>query len=185
MNKTIRQDLYRYIPQPYSVFILLRGLRSHGFRYLFLLRLAAAARSSFIRFWIRLILRRYLFKYGFQIPYNTAIGGGLHISHFGTIVINSKAVIGKNCNINPGVVIGQSNRGKSIGFPTLGDRVWLGANSVVVGNIKIGNDVLIAPGAFVNFDVPDHSIVVGNPGKISSSDNATAEYVCNVLAEYK
>jgi len=183
MNKTIRQDLYRYVPQPYSLGVLFKGLRSHGFRFLFIMRLAAQSKSSFIRFFLRLLLRRYLFKYGFQIPYNTVIGGGLHISHFGTIVINSKAIIGNNCNINPGVVIGQSNRGKLMGFPTLGERVWLGANSVVVGNIKIGNDVLIAPGAFVNFDVPDHSIVVGNPGKIKNSDNATAEYVCNVLAE--
>jgi len=181
MNNIIQRDLYRYIPQPYSLMVLVKGLRSHGFRFLFIMRLAAQSRSSFTRFILRLLLRRYVFKYGFQIPYNTAIGGGLHISHFGTIVINRGAIIGNNCNLNPGVVIGQSNRGKHKGFPTLGDRVWLGANSVVVGDIKIGNDVLIAPGAFINFDVPDHSIVIGNPGKIISSINATEEYVCNVL----
>ncbi len=183
MNKFIQQDLYRYVPEPYSVSALLKGLRSHGFRYLFFMRVAAAAKNNFFRFCVRLILRRYLFKYGFQIPYKASIGGGFHISHFGTIIINSKAIIGSNCNINPGVVIGQSNRGKAMGFPTLGDRVWLGANCIVVGKITIGNDVLIAPGAFVNFDIPDHSIVVGNPGRISSSKNATAEYICNVLEE--
>lgn len=36
----------------------------------------------------------------------------------------------------------------------------------IIGGIKIGNNVLIAPGAFVNFDVPDNSIVLGNPGRI-------------------
>jgi serine O-acetyltransferase len=183
MNLTVRQDLYRYVPEPYSTSALLKGLRSHGFRYMFFMRKAAATGNPLLRFLYRLCLRHYVFKYGFQIPYNTRIGGGFHISHIGAIVINTGAVIGSNCNINPGVVIGQSNRGKSKGFPTLGDRVWLGANSVVVGKVTIGNDVLIAPGAFVNFDVPDHSIVLGNPGKIIPSGHATIDYVCNVLPE--
>ena len=55
----------------------------------------------------------------------------------------------------------------------------IGANAVIVGNITIGSDVLIAPLAYVNFDVPDHSIVIGNPGKIIPREDATADYVCN------
>lgn len=43
--------------------------------------------------------------------------------------------------------------------------------------IKIGNDVLIAPNAYVNFDVPDHSVVVGNPGKVYHRENATEGYI--------
>lgn len=39
----------------------------------------------------------------------------------------------------------------------------------------IGNDVLIAPGAFVNFDVPDNSIVIGNPGQIIPRDSSPTE----------
>ena len=50
---------------------------------------------------------------------------------------------------------------------------------MVVGNVKIGTDVLIAPLAYVNFDVPDHSVVIGNPAKIIHKDNATEDYVCN------
>ena len=46
-----------------------------------------------------------------------------------------------------------------------------------MGNIKIGNDVLIAPLSYVNFDVPDHSIVVGNPAKVISRENATEGYI--------
>ena len=51
----------------------------------------------------------------------------------------------------------------------------MNANSVIVGGVKIGNDVLIAPGAFVNFDVPDNSIVIGNPGKIINKDYSPTE----------
>ena len=44
----------------------------------------------------------------------------------------------------------------------------------------IGNDVLIAPNTFVNFDVPDHSIVIGNPAKIHHRDNATEGHIPNI-----
>lgn len=57
--------------------------------------------------------------------------------------------------------------------------MWIGTNAVVVGKITIGDDVLIAPGAFVNFDVSPHSIVVGNPAKIISRENATEKYIEN------
>ena len=54
-------------------------------------------------------------------------------------------------------------------------------NAIIVGNITVGNNVLIAPGAFVNFDVPDNSIVIGNPGRVVNNDRATEEYVINTL----
>lgn len=50
-------------------------------------------------------------------------------------------------------------------------------NAVVVGGVVIGNDVLIAPNAFVNFDVPDGAIVLGNPGKIILKDKASEKYI--------
>ena len=91
--------------------------------------------------------------------------------------IFEKNGIRKNINIATGVTIGQENRGKRKGCPTIGDNVWIGTNSVIVGNIKIGNDVLIAPLAFVNFDVPDHSVVIGNPARIIFKENATEGYI--------
>ena len=77
----------------------------------------------------------------------------------------------------PGVTIGQENRGKRKGCPVIGDNCWIGTNAVIVGKITIGNDVLIAPLSFVNFDVPSHSIVIGNPAKIIHKENATHEYI--------
>lgn len=53
-------------------------------------------------------------------------------------------------------------------------------NAVVVGRIVIGDDVLIAPNAYVNFDVPSHSVVVGNPGKIISRENVTEGYIASI-----
>lgn len=48
----------------------------------------------------------------------------------------------------------------------------------IIGNIIIGNNVLIAPGAFVNFNVPENSIVIGNPGKIIQRNSSpTKKYI--------
>ena len=68
-------------------------------------------------------------------------------------------------------------------MPKLGDYVWIGTNAIIVGKIEIGNNVMIAPGAFVNFDVPCNSIVIGNPGRIISKENATLGYINNILNE--
>jgi serine O-acetyltransferase len=84
-----------------------------------------------------------------------------------------------NCNIAHGATIGVTRRGKKVGAPNIGNEVWLGANSIIVGGINIGNNVLIAPGAYINFDVPDNSIVLGNPGIIKPSLKATEGYINN------
>ena len=179
ISRIIKADLFRYCPEPYSVRILLKGLRSQGFRYMFFKRLKEFyGTKSMIGFIAKLFLRRYAYKYGFQI--GGKIGQGFYIGHFGTIVVSVNAVIGSNCNIAPGVTIGASRRGERKGTPIIGDMVWIGTNAILVGNIHIGNDVLIAPGAYVNFDVPDHSIVVGNPGIITPRGNATNGYINNV-----
>lgn len=88
-----------------------------------------------------------------------------------------------NCNIHKGVTIGQENRGKRQGTPIIGDNVWIGMNVTIVGNIKIGNDVLIAPNTYLNCDVPSHSIVLGNPARIIVKDNATSEYINNIVGD--
>ena len=109
-----------------------------------------------------------------QIPSDTQIGEGLYIGHFGSIIVNPDAVIGKNFCISVGTLVGNA-LGKKKGVPTIGDNVFMGRNSIVIGNVTIGNNVLIAPGAFVNFDVPDNSIVIGNPGQIIPQDSSPTE----------
>ena len=178
MNEQIKSDLYRYVPKPYSLITLLNGFRSQGFRFMFFYRLKQQV-SKNNPLWLvyKLFIRHYMLKYGFQI--GGKIGYGFYIGHFGTIVVNPKATIGDNCNIAHNVTIGVTNRGQKAGVPSIGNEVWIGTGSVIVGKITIGNNVLIAPGAYVNFDVPDNSIVMGNPGKISSSEFATSGYINN------
>ena len=121
----------------------------------------------------------YAKKNGLEISITNQIGKGLYIGHPYNITINSSAVIGENCNIHKGVLIGQENRGKRKGSPTIGNCVWIGINSSIVGNVTVGNDVLIAPNSYVNCDIPDHSVVFGNPCIIKHMDDATRDYINN------
>ena len=86
-------------------------------------------------------------------------------------------MISDNCNVHKGVVIGPENRGKRKGAPIIGNCVWIGINAAIVGNISIGDDVLIAPNSYVNCDVPSHLAVFGNPCTIKHRENATEDYV--------
>jgi len=119
-------------------------------------------------------------KHAMEISCECKIGSGLYIGHPFNITINQDASLGENCNIHKGVLIGQQNRGDRKGAPVIGNKVWIGINSIIVGKITIGDDVLIAPGSYVNCDVPSHSIVIGNPCKIIHKDDATFGYINNI-----
>jgi len=174
MKEVIKADLYRYG----GLTKLSKGKKIEGFRYMYYLRKASQYKKmSILGIYYRLIIRKLSYKFGFQIPVTTSIGEGFYIGHFGTIVINGNAKIGKYCNIAHSTTIGQANRGKLKGYPTIGDKVWIGTGSVIVGNIKIGNNVLIAPNSFVNIDVPDNSLVIGNPAKVINKENPTEGYI--------
>jgi serine O-acetyltransferase len=125
----------------------------------------------------KLILKITRFFYHCEICASNKIGPGLYIGHPYGITINSSAILGSNINIHKGVTIGQENRGTRKGAPIIGDSVWIGINSTIVGKISIGNDVLIAPNTYVNCDIPDHSVVFGNPCVIKHRDNATDGYI--------
>lgn len=119
----------------------------------------------------------YQYKYDVQIPQSTKIGKNFEIGHVGGIVVNPDTIIGDDVVIFNGVTLGAERRGNRAGSPIIGNNVYLGPNSAIVGHVHIGNDVLIAPNSFINFDVPDHSVVLGCPGKIFHKDNATEGYI--------
>jgi len=153
-----------------------------GFTYTFFFRHASQSKNRFLRIVYSFFLHITKFITHIQIPVGTNIGRGFRIVHFGDIVVNPDAVIGVNFNISQGCLIGNA-QGKNAGVPTIGNNVCMNANAVVIGNAHIGNDVLIAPGAFVNFDVPDNSIVIGNPGQIIPRDGSpTSKYIVYPIA---
>lgn len=187
MREYNKKDLFRYEGMKcHSLITQLRYiLFTPGFQYSYCLRHAQNAAWRPSSFFWQALLRLLMYKYGIQIPYQTRIGEGLKFGHWGVIVINPSVVIGKNASISHGCVIGNA-QGRRKGVPIIGDNVVINANAVVVGNVKIGNDVLIAPNAFVNFDVPDNSIVIGNPGQIiPRTSSPTAKYIVYPVEDFK
>ena len=105
---------------------------------------------------------------GISIPASAKIGHSFYIGHFGGIIINANVIIGNDCNISQGVTIGVGGRGEKRGTPILGDKVYVGANAVVSGNVNIGYEVLIGACSLVNQSIPDCSVVLGVPAVIIS-----------------
>lgn len=188
MNSALKQildaDLHRYGGGIGRRAFFLAFINHPGFRFLFYLRKVTFYAKRKKSLWIvayaynRAMLHHYRFKYGFDISPTTTIGPGFFLGHFGGVVISPYAVLGSNVNIAQGVTIGATSRGERIGAPTLEDRVWVGANAILVGKITIGREALIAPGAYVNFDVPSRAVVLGNPGKVVSDSGSTGYINC-------
>ena len=107
-------------------------------------------------------LRKLSYKTGFQIPPNTC-GKGLTVWHWGTIIINSKAVIGDFCTLNAGVLIGHKEEG--LPAPRIGKNVFIGSGAKIIGDIRIGDNVVIAPNSVVTKDITD-GVIIGGINKI-------------------
>jgi UDP-3-O-[3-hydroxymyristoyl] glucosamine N-acyltransferase len=86
---------------------------------------------------------------------DTKIGDGTKLDALVHIAHN--VVIGKNCALTAGTVIG--------GSTVLGDNCWTGLNSTLKHKIRLGNNVIVGSGASVIHDVPDADIVAGVPAK--------------------
>lgn len=102
------------------------------------------------------------------------------MTHPYNITIHPMAKLGDNVTMMKGSTVGISG-GSHRGAPVIGNNVYIGLNSTVIGNITIGNDVLIAPNTLVNIDVPANSVVIGNPCKIIPKESPTKEYIWKTL----
>lgn len=175
----LRQDAYRYTGHNKKV--LFCYWHFPGYKYSFWMRTTryfSQKKRSIIFIISRLMLSRYMYKFGIDIPYNTQIGPGLYIGHFNGIFISSEAIIGKNLNISQGVTIGSASRGQKEGAPTLGDSVYIAPGAKVFGRISIGKNVSVGANAVVVSDVAEGSVVVGVPAK-SISNSGSRGYCIN------
>ena len=99
------------------------------------------------------------------LPPTTEIEGGVLFFHSYGTILNGK-FIGKGCRIVHNVTLGD----KKGGVPTIGRNVELLPNAVIVGDISVGNNCVIGPGAVVFKSVPDNCVVVCNPAYILKKD---------------
>ena len=165
----IRRDLMYVNGHPYRVFFS-RYFFEAGFRYSVWLRctryLYLKGKHAFPLFLLsRLILKHYGYKYSFDISFRAQIGPGLTIAHYGYIIATSNTTIGEGCTLRPGVVFGKKLTATCDG-PVVGDNVNFGVGSVIVGAVRIGNNVMIGANSVVTKDVPDNCIVAGVPARV-------------------
>ncbi|EZP83859.1 Serine acetyltransferase [Novosphingobium resinovorum] len=98
------------------------------------------------------------------IPPQVTIGDAFHIvNNEGSLSIHPEAVIGDRLGVMHNVTIGTNMKR---GVPTIGDDVFIGTNSTVLGNIRIGDRVRIGANTAVSTDVPSDSVCVGSPARI-------------------
>jgi serine O-acetyltransferase len=180
----LKSDLHRYAGNSRFTSFVYFFILEPGYKYTFWLRTCRYFKSHpILRFlffplaWLS--LQHCEYKYGISISYQTQIGSGLYIGHFGGIIVNQHAIIGKNCNLSHQVTLGKANRGAMKGYPVIGDNVYIGPGAKLIGNVHIGKHAAIGANCVVTKDVPDKGVVVGIPGRVISLDGSEG-YVNNV-----
>ncbi|WP_371832535.1 serine O-acetyltransferase [Rhodococcoides fascians] len=119
------------------------------------------------RVFVRFRLQRLSVRTGISVPPGV-FGAGLSIAHYGSIVVNSKAKVGKYCRIHSATNIGVAN-GQT---PVIGDFVYIGPGAVIYGGVHIGSFAVIGANAVVNKDVPAGCTVAGAPARVISNSSS-------------
>lgn len=137
-----------------------------GFHALLLYRFAHRLWVSQIPVIPRMISTFARFLTGIDIHPGATIGRRFFIDHGMGVVIGETAEIGDDVLLYQGVTLGGTSSKAEKRHPTLGRGVVVGAGAKVLGNITLGNYSKIGAGSVVVNDVPEHSTVIGVPGRI-------------------
>ena len=113
-------------------------------------------------------------KLGIIIPLNV-FKEGLSIAHYGNIVVNSNAKVGKNCRIHEGVNIGANYGNKEA--PDIGNNVFIGTGAKILGNIEIGDNIAIGANAVVTKSFTTKNITIAGVPAKKISDNNSLKYI--------
>ena len=140
---------------------------------LFLFRLVQLINRSMILkviFILYLLLYRYWvdWVWGIELPRKLKVGKRLSLYHGHALVINQGVVIGNNCTLRNSTTIGHKklSDGSFSKCPRIGNNVDIGANVCIIGDIVIGDNVIIGAGSVVTKSFPSDCTVVGNPARI-------------------
>jgi serine O-acetyltransferase len=172
----MRGDLHRYEGAGRFKWLKL-FLFNAGFKYIALVRIVGYLKVNGLAQYTlyplaKLILLHYRHLYGMAIAEYADIGPGLFVTRFGGIYVNGDCLLGANVNLSPMILFGQTNRGKVIGSPVVGSRVFIASGARVTGPITVGDDVAIGANAVVNKDAEDRAVLVGVPARVISHDGS-------------
>ena len=106
------------------------------------------------------------FLTGIEIHPGAKIGRRFFIDHGSGVVIGETTEIGDDVLLYQGVVLGGVSLKKEKRHPTLGNNVMIGAGTIVLGPISIGDGARIGAASLVVKNVPAHSVAVGVPARV-------------------
>lgn len=159
---TRRLRSFKYKPFPW--YIVESLLFENGYQAVVLHRIAHWFKSRRVPFFGPFFARFSLFLTGVDIAPGAVIGPGFLISHGVGVVIGDKVRIGERAVLLHQVTIGAPSGERRDEMPTIGDNVYVGAGSRLIGKISIGDEVFIGVNAVVTKDIPDGSKVVATGG---------------------
>ena len=137
-----------------------------GFHAILLHRLAHRLYRSGLTLIARVISQFSRAVTGIEIHPGAKIGRRFFIDHGMGVVIGETTEIGDDVLLYQGVTLGGTGNEQGKRHPTIGNRVVIGTGAKVLGDISIGDHVKIGAGSVVIDSVPDHSTVVGVPGRV-------------------
>lgn len=106
---------------------------------------------------------RRIYWFGNDISYYAEIGPGLRLVHLSDVVMGGNVRIGDRATILNGVTLGSKRRGENDDMPLVGDDVYIGSGTKIIGGVRIGNNVTVGALTLCNKDVPDNHLFYGIP----------------------
>ncbi|RAL20555.1 serine O-acetyltransferase [Lujinxingia litoralis] len=107
---------------------------------------------------------------GVEIHPGAVIGRRVFIDHGMGVVIGETSVVGDDCLIYKGVVLGGTSLQRTKRHPTIGKGVTIGSNACILGAVSIGDGARVGSGSVVVKDVETCATVVGIPGRVVSKE---------------
>ena len=114
---------------------------------------------------------------GIEVHPGATIGRRCFIDHGMGVVIGETTEIGDDVLLYQGVTLGGTGKERGKRHPTIGNNVVIGTGAKILGNITIGDHTKIGAGSVVIRSVPDHSTVVGVPGRVVRLRVDTGDYL--------